>query len=111
MPGDYCITWCVCVCVRTCVHVCVLCVCARVCVRACVCVCVCVCVCARVCVYMCRIEGIVVAQENEEVLLEAWRQEEQIIIEKEMKVSITHMSLTFSSHALEFLVKMTNCTN
>ena len=48
----------------------------------CISVCVCVCV--------CRIEGIVVAQENEEVLLEAWRQEEQIIIEKEMKVYAHH---------------------
>lgn len=33
-----------------------------------------------------RIDGIVVAQENEEVLLEAWRQEEQLLIEKQMKV-------------------------
>ena len=27
-----------------------------------------------------------VAKENEEVLLEAWRQEEQLLIEKDMKV-------------------------
>ena len=33
-----------------------------------------------------RIEGIVVAQENEEMMLEAWRQEEQLIIEKQIKV-------------------------
>ncbi len=34
----------------------------------------------------CRIEGIVVAMENEEVILEAWEQEEQIRIEKVNKV-------------------------
>ena len=45
------------------------------------CVCVCVCV--------CRIEGVVVAKENEEILMEAWRQEQQMAIEKEMKVSPT----------------------
>jgi hypothetical protein len=28
----------------------------------------------------------VVAEENEEMLMEAWRQEEQMMIEKEMKV-------------------------
>ena len=37
-------------------------------------------------VSLCRIEGIVVAKENEEILLEAWRQEEQLIIEKQIKV-------------------------
>ena len=52
------------------------------------------CVCVR------RIEGIVVAQENEEVLLEAWRQEEQIIIEKQMKVTSVLYHLVL--HALEF---------
>ena len=31
-------------------------------------------------------DGIVVAKESEEVLLEAWQTEEQIILEKEMKV-------------------------
>jgi xeroderma pigmentosum group C-complementing protein len=31
------------------------------------------------------IDGIVVAQENEEVLMEAWRQEEQMAIEREIK--------------------------
>ncbi len=34
----------------------------------------------------CSIEGIVVAMENEEVILEAWEQEEQIRIEKVNKV-------------------------
>ena len=32
------------------------------------------------------LEGIVVAKEYEEVLLEAWEQEEQVLIEKEIKV-------------------------
>lgn len=40
--------------------------------------------CIDVCV--CSIEGIVVAEENRELLMEAWTQEEQLIIEKEMKV-------------------------
>ena len=30
----------------------------------------------------------VVAEENEELLIEAWRQEEQMMIEKEMKVCV-----------------------
>jgi xeroderma pigmentosum group C-complementing protein len=47
------------------------------------------------------IEGIVVAQENEEVLLEAWSQEEQIIIEKQMKKR--------ESRVLERWKKMTRC--
>ena len=34
------------------------------------------------------LEGIVVAKEYEEVLLEAWEQEEQVLIEKEMKVIV-----------------------
>ena len=37
---------------------------------------------------MSRIDGIVVAEENREVVMEGWRQEEQMMIEKEMKVCI-----------------------
>ena len=70
---------CVCVCVCVCVYVCV-------CVCVCVYVCMCLCVCVCVCVCVCRIEGVVVAEENRELLLEAWSQEEQLIIEKQMKV-------------------------
>ena len=36
----------------------------------------------------CRIDGIVVAEENKELLMEKWRQEEQMMIEKEMKVGV-----------------------
>ena len=35
-----------------------------------------------------RIDGVVVAEENQELLMEAWRQEEQMMIEKEMKVGV-----------------------
>lgn len=37
----------------------------------------------------CRIDGIVIAKEYKEVLLEAWEQEQQIIIEKDVQV-ISH---------------------
>ena len=43
-----------------------------------------------------------VAQENEEVLLEAWRQEEQIMIEKQMKVSVC-------SYCLQIYTRAANC--
>ena len=33
------------------------------------------------------------AKENEEVVLEAWRQEEQLIIEKQIKVEYIHTVL------------------
>ena len=36
---------------------------------------------------LCRFDGIVVAAEFEEILLEAWETEEQITMEKEIKVS------------------------
>ena len=39
---------------------------------------------------MSRIDGIVVAEENREVVMEGWRQEEQMMIEKEMKVCILY---------------------
>ena len=39
---------------------------------------------------MSRIDGIVVAEENREVVIEGWRQEEQMMIEKEMKVCILY---------------------
>ena len=33
-----------------------------------------------------------VAEENEEMLMEAWRQEEQMMIEKEMKVGVRYVA-------------------
>lgn len=36
---------------------------------------------------VCRIDGIVIAKEYKEVLLEAWEQEQQIIIEKDVQVN------------------------
>ena len=38
------------------------------------------------CLFVSSFDGIVVAKESEELLLEAWQTEEQIILEKEMKV-------------------------
>ena len=41
------------------------------------------------CLWMwCRLEGVVVAIENKEMLLEAWHQEQQIQQEKKMKVNM-----------------------
>ena len=34
------------------------------------------------------IDGVVVAEEFKDILLEAWQQEEQLIIEREIKVSV-----------------------